>query len=211
MKFLVDPSGDLVRGAYNAPLDFSISGKYVVDVQDGIEVRASTSSVTDLIAAKVSAIKAEHPTLMEHLNDEFLTTSQIDVAASTRIMAGPSKRAMILPGGRLVTTALVIPTAFTSVMAHWYGFRLHSHPGPVTPTPEPPRLLYNHDGTNFITFDPTSFLVELRNSTNTATHVTLSQDVEASFSQATPFTFRLRFTNNAVVPLHLSDWTLLYG
>lgn len=211
MKFLVDPSGDLVRGAYNAPLDFSVSGRYVIDVQDGIEVRASTSSVVDLIASKVAAIKLEHPTLTEHLNDEFLTTSQVDVAASSRIMVGPSKRTVILPGGRLVTTALVIPTAFTKVMAHWYGFRLYSHPGSVTATPSPPRLLYNHDGTNFVTFDPTSFLVELRNSTNTSTHVTLSQDVETTFSQATPFTFRLRFTNNAAFPLHLSDWTLLYG
>lgn len=211
MKFLVDPVGDVVRGAYEPPLDFSISGRYVVDMPDGAGVKAITPAVGDLIAAKVVAIKARYPALVNHFNDEFLTAAQTDMAQSSRVISGPSKRTVILPGGSLVTTQLTIPSAFTQVLIHFYGFRLYSHPGPVTTTPAPPRLLYNHDGTNFVNFTPASFLAELRNAANGATLLTMSQDVVNTFSQATPFNFRLRFTNNASVPLFLSDWTFLYG
>jgi hypothetical protein len=211
MKFLIDSASDLVHGTYPHPLDFSVSGRYIIDVPSEA-VSASTQSVSDLTDAKVNSIKAAHPALPNHFNDELLAVPNVDQAQSTRFSVGPNKRTTILPGGRITTNVLIIPSPFTKVFAHFYGFLLSSVPGPVTATPAPPRLLYNHTGLAFVEFDPTLFTVELRDSTNAFTWTALPQDTEVVFSQATPFNFRLRFTNvSPDTTYHLSDWVLLWG
>ncbi len=212
MKYLVDTTTGLIRGSYRPPLNFSVSSRYVMDVPDSLGVQAQTSSVADLITAKLNGFQVAHPTLVGNVFDELLATPAVDIAQSSRILTGPNKRTAILPGGVLVTTVQTIAPSFTMVFGHWNLFTLFSDPGPVTATPAPPRLLYNFSAGVFAEIPPSIMTVEIRNSINTSTLATLAPDTAVNFAGGPAFSFRLRFTNNdALKTYHLSDWVLLYG
>jgi len=212
-KILVDSQTNKIRGTYLAPLNFSISGRYVIDVPDSVGVQASTDSVSDLISAKTTAF-IQSQGMVDGLNDELLTTPNIDSTKSYRYGVGPNKRSLILQQGWITTNILTITPAFTQIFAHWYAFLFFpsTEPTNAPSTPAPPAL-YNWDTVTsmFTDFDPNIFLAEVRDTTDTSTLFTLSPDVKVPFAGGPNFNFRLRFTNND--PNHiwyLSDWTFLY-
>lgn len=211
-KFLVGTQDGKVRGTHEAPLNFSISGRYVIDVPPGLAVKAQTDSVADLVTAKLDAIRAEHPSFSGTVFDELLATPNVDPAQSTRYAVGPNKRTKILPGGSIVTNPIPFAAPITRVYIAWYGFLLHSDPGPSSATPGPPRLLYNYNPLlpAFEDFDPSVFGVAIRDSTNTSTLLSAVSGAEQNFVFG-PGSVRLRFTNlSPDLTYHLSDWVLLY-
>lgn len=212
-KFLVGSLDGKVRSTHEAPLNFSISGKFVVDSPPGLPVRADTDSLTDLVNAKVAAFKAAHPSLQNAHYDELLAVPNVDAAASSRFGTGPDKRTVILPGGSVVTNPLAIAAPTTSVFVHWYGFTLYSEPGALSAQPPPSRLLYNFNPvlSDFEEFSPSTFTVAIRDSANTTTLLTPVPDAEQAFAFG-PGSIRLRFTNSSADRIfHLSDWILLYN
>jgi hypothetical protein len=217
MKILVDTQTDEIQGRYEEPLDFSISGRYVVDVPDGFGTDPDTNVLADAIQEKIGAFKGYHLTLTNYFNDEFLAVPNIDPAITTstlRYLTGPNKRAAILPGGSIITNILSIGAAFTTTFFHLHGFILHSEPGSSSAShPSPSRLLYNYDGSAFITFDPSDFLIEYYDSVGTGVLYTpVTPDVEdTGWSSGGAIDFRIKLTNNHVSRVYyLSDWLFLY-
>lgn len=214
-KHLIDSFTDEVKGTYQFPLDFSTSGHYVVDVSSSLNIRAQTDSLSELITAKVNAYKALHPTLPGELSDEFITVANIDAAESARLTIGPNKRTCLFPnGGEMVTNPFVLGSAITNVFAHWHGFTLNSEPAayPTSGAPEPDRLLYNFN-TGIATFEefiPATFTVQVRDSANTTTLLTLAPDQEQAFVFG-PGSIRIRIINNdSSRAFYVSDWLLLH-
>lgn len=215
-KFLVSLSDDRIKSTHDFPMDFSIAGHYVMDIPTSLQVKAQTDVVADLEAAKIAAFKGQHPALQNSLNDEVLAVPNVDAAESSRFTLGPHKRTIMFPaGGQIVTGVMAIGIATTTVFAHWHGFTLYVEPADYPPSgaPPPDRLLYNYNpvAVAFQEFSASTFTVEVRDSTNTATLATLTPDTEQSFAFG-PGNIRLRFTNNDLDrPYHLSDWILLFG
>jgi hypothetical protein len=175
-------------------------------------VIAKTSVVADLVNAKIVAYKTQQG-MSNYFNDEFLATPNVDPTNSTRYAVGPNKRTKILPGGMIVTNVMVSGPAAGFLYAHWYGFLLFSQPGSLNVAPPPSDLLYNYDPTipGFTEFDPTIFTVEVRDSSNSTTLLTLTPDMKTSFALGAGTSFRLRFTNTDVSRIfYLSDWIFLY-
>lgn len=214
-KFLIDQSNDEVRSEHQFPMDFSVSGHYVVDVPNFLQVKAQTTSVTDLIAAKITAFKAAHPTLPNDIGDEFIASPNVDQASSAFFTEGPGKRTILFPGaGFIYTDPIAIAGTITTVFPHWHGFRLFSEPAtaPASGAPPPDRLLYNFDeGTSaFEDFIPSTFAVEIVDAGSLATLLALSPDVEQAFAFG-PGSVRILIANldpdNA---WYLSDWLILH-
>lgn len=214
-KFLVDAFTGKVKGTYQFPMDFSVSGHYVIDVPTSLDVRAQSDSAVVLETAKLDAFKALHPSLVAHFNDEFIASPNVDVTESVRYVLGADKRTILFPnGGEIVTGLLAVGTPITTVFPHWHAFTLTPDPAayPASGPPPPDRLLYNFNPTisAFEEFVPTTFTVEIRDSTNTSTLLTLLPDQEQAFAFA-PGSFRIRITNNDPSRLYyMSDWLLLH-
>ena len=215
-KFLVSLSDDRIRSTHDFPMDFSVAGHYVMDVPTGLQVKAQTDVVADLVTAKITAFKGLHPSLQNALYDEFLATPDVDPAESSRYTLGPYKRTILFPaGGQIVTSPLAIGIATSTVFAHWQGFTLYVDPAayPAAGAPPPDRILYNYNpvAVAFQEFSPATFTVEIRDSTNTSTLATLTPDVEQAFSFG-PGNVRIRITNNDLDRhYHVSDWVVLFG
>lgn len=214
-KFLVDRVDGKVRSTHEHPLNFSISGKYVIDVLTSLQVRVDTDVVADLVTEKVDAYKALNPTLPNHINDELLVTPNIDtgIGISTRYVTGPDKRTAILPGGVVWTNTISVVSTLTQVFSHWYGFSLFSDPdvaGPDGPRPNP--LLYNFNpiSSQFEEFLPAKFKVDLYEAPFTY-KATLTPDTVQAVAGMTGADVRLRFENLDLDRIwYLSDWLLLY-
>lgn len=215
MKVLIDNATNTVIGSYLAPIDFSVSGKSVVDVPDNFGVKASTSVVADLLTQKVVAFKAQHPALPQAFSDELFDLTKVDTGLSSRIVAGDRKRTSVLPGGYLMTAPFTITVvSLTLVCVHWSGFTMYSDSGPPTVAKPPPsRLLMDYDPglPGFVPFDPTTFAVSMMDSTGTIPLIAgpIPLDTEVSYASVTPLTVRLKFLNTGAVPARLSDWIFL--
>ena len=214
-KFLVDAFTGKVKGTYQFPMDFSVSGHYVIDAPTSLNIRAQSDSAVALETAKLDAFKALHPSLASHFNDEFITSPNVDVAESSRYALGADKRTILFPnGGEIVTGLLAVGAPIVTVFAHWHAFTLTPEPAayPAVGAPPPDRLLYNFN-TGIATFEefiPSTFTVQIRDSTNTSTLLTLLPDQEQAFAFA-PGSFRIRVINNDPSRLYyMSDWLLLH-
>lgn len=211
MKFLVDEVSGLVKGAYEHPLDFSISGNYVVDVPTFLGVQATTTSPADLATAKVNALKTVHSSLTNSFNNEFLLSASVDASLSTEYSVGPNKRISLLPGGVVQTPQIVTTASMAKIFVHFSVFTLAS----VASTGSgagASRLLYNYvPGTGFVEPSLSSVVVAVMNAAGAASLLTVTPDAEQTFTQSSGFTFRLRFTNNGTSRIWLSDWVVLYG
>jgi|WetSurMetagenome_2_1015567.scaffolds.fasta_scaffold66385_2 hypothetical protein len=170
MKFLVNKSDNSVRSAHAEPVRFSVSGRYLVDVPDGLTVKAKTGVFQDLIDEKLRAFRtqlAATVSLVYTVYDElispadFLISPGIDLNRCLYYSFGPGKRVEILPNGYVLTNPIIIPVDTSTVFVHWYGFSLYSDPGDPSDTPQPPRLLYNYDTdiAGFVAFKPSIFEV----------------------------------------------------
>lgn len=217
-KVLVDTQTDEIRGYYEEPLDFSISGRYVLDVPPGLY--PTTQVVNTLILRKIAQYQSYHPTVPNYFNDEILATPNINPLNSFRFAAGPNKRVVLFPNNgspSYVTTNLMTINAPTSrLLIHHYGFLLYSNPGPVVAHPDPSRLLYNYDSgsVSFIDFNPATFQVDMLDNTFSPIYTFVNADtVEIPGAMpVTPFQFCLRFTNlDPNRAWHLSDWLFMYG
>jgi hypothetical protein len=170
MKFLVNRSDNSVRSAHAEPVRFSVSGRYLIDVPDGLTVKAKTGIFQDLIDEKLRAFRnqlASTVNLTYTVYDElispadYLTSPGIDLTRCIYYSFGPEKRVEILPNGYVVTNTITIPVDTSAVFIHWYGFTLYSSPGDPSPIPQPPQLLYNYDPdiSDFVAFNPSNFEV----------------------------------------------------
>ena len=170
MKFLVNRSDNSVRSAHAEPVRFSVSGRYLIDVPDGLTVKAKTGIFQDLIDEKLRAFRtqlAATVNLTYTVYDElispadFLISPGIDLSRSLYYLFGPGKRVEILPNGYVLTNPIIIPVDTSAIFVHWYGFTLYSNPGDPSDTPQPPQLLYNYDTdiADFVAFNPSNFEV----------------------------------------------------
>ena len=216
-KFLVDRTDGKIRSTHEHPLEFSVSGRYVIDVPTSLQVRTDTDVVADLVTEKINGYKALHPALPNHINDELLTTPSVDtgVGVSVRYLTGPDKRTAILPGGHVWTNATTVAGVMGNVFPHWYGFTLFSDSGVVGPDgPRPSPLLHNFNpvSAQFEEFLPAKFKVDLYEDVGPFLFkATLSPDVSQVVGGMTGATVRLRFENLDPDRIwYLSDWLLLY-
>ena len=190
-KFLVDRTDGKIRSTHEHPLEFSMSGKYVIDVPTSLQVRTDTDVVADLVNEKISQYKALHPTLPNHINDELLTTPSVDtgVGVSIRYLTGSDKRTAILPGGVVWTNAIAVASTMGNVFPHWYGFTLFSDPGVAGPDgPRPNPLLHNFNpvSAQFEEFLPAKFKVDLYEDTGSFIFkATLTPDAEQTVAAMT--------------------------
>jgi hypothetical protein len=212
MKVLVDSQSGTVKGVYNPPLNFSISGKYIINIPvEAGPVDVDTTSPAQIITNKTNALMALHPLMSQSLGDEFLTTSLIDATSLTSgIIKAPNKGVVITPGGILMTTVrtITVPT-LTRVSIVYYGFRL-TRSLPLDNGPAP--VLYNWDGSSFIEFGSGIFDVDIMDSIGTTVLVpNLESGVEYPYAIATPLNVRLRFTSLSTDFWYISDYLLLAG
>lgn len=205
-----------LQGYRQHPLDFSVSGQYIIDVDNSLPVIPSddpTLSSSDLITLKTQAYQRKYPQFGNIENDEFLDLgSSVDQTESDLFAFGTLKKTRMFPGGSIVTDPIVIGSVITEVFTHWYGFLLHQDTGSVAPNPEPNRVLYNYNSilSDFEEFDPSTFTAEIRNSTNTATLLTLTSDTIQPLVFG-PGSIRLRFTNtHPTLTYGISDWVLMF-
>ena len=214
-KFLVDRVDGKIRSTHEHPLEFSMSGKYVIDVPTALQVRVDTDVVTDLVTEKIDRYKAQNPTLVNHLNDELLAVPNVDVSPgmSTRMFAGPDKRTGILPGGVIWTNPMVVAGVFIQVFSHWYGFSLYSDPdvaGPDGPRPNPLLHNFNPVSAQFEEFLPGKLKVDLYEDPGPIFKATLTPDT-VQVVAGSGANVRLRIENLDPDRIwYLSDWLLLY-
>lgn len=208
MKVLVDRNTGLIRGAYEPPIAFSISGHYMVDVPDYLSVDLSNQNVANLVTNKTAALLAPYSTTYgSALSDELITTTNIDTTLSTLCVIGPGKRTIINPGGTLYTTQ--IAHSFSKARCHFSCFVLFRDNG-VAPSPPASRILYNHTSASTAVTDASltsQIIATVTNGAGGSPH-TLNLDTDITYSSTNPF--RLAFTNIGLTPVYLSDWTLLY-
>ena len=213
MKVLVDKQTNEIRGWYKEPLDFSISGKYVIDVPEGVV--PYTNVVADLLASKINYYQGDHSSLVNYFSDEFLATPDVDTTSmqSTGYTIGPYKRTALLPGGSIITNTLSTASGFTTTFFHFRAFLLRSDPNTDSP-PGPNRLLYNNDESlGFIDFDPALFLIQYWDDPPTvpiATPVPIDNEW-TTFSSGSALDFRIKIINNDPSrTFYISDWLFLY-
>lgn len=218
MKALVDTQTGLIRGIYAEPLNFSISGHYIIDIPSQISVKPTTNVVSDLLNLKVAAWKTLTG-LASSVSDELLAVPNVDISTvgilSNRIQTGPNKKTVIQPGGVLVTNTIATAGG-TKLYLHYNGYLLNRQVvdplNPVNPNYPPARMLYSYDGVGvtFTTFQSSTFTVSIVNpNTPFATVSTPTPDTVVTSS--VPTSFRLSFTNTSTQPYYLSDWILLYS
>lgn len=217
MKVLVDRQTSLMRAAYEETIKFSTSGLFVVDYPDQPGEDPFVQDLNGLITQKVNNFKEEHPSLSVAVNDEFLTTSGVDTALSSRYRVGANKRTAIRPGGVLMTQPFAVgaPLAsITKVFFHFSLFTLYLDPGsPSDPAPQPSKLLYNYDPgvPGFVEPVLSDVTCHLMNAAGNTSLATLFYDTEQSFVSALA-SFRIRFTNGSPTKTYyVSDWLALFG
>lgn len=213
-KFLVDKLSGTVRSVHEHPMNFSVSGRYVLDVATSLQIRPDTDVVADVEAEKVARYKAQSPTLPVEFHDELLAVPNIDTTpgVGSRYVYGRNKRVALLPGGHVFTNVIVWPGAPTTIWPHWYGFTLYDdvdEVGPDGPRPSPVLYNYNHILSQFEEFVPGKFKVEVWDSTMVTLEATLSSDAAQVFSPST-LSNRIRFENiDPDRTWYLSDWIVL--
>jgi len=216
MKVLVDSQSGEIQGVYNSPLNFSVSGKYIVNVPTGAgSVPMDSNDPLLLIAAKKSALMALHPTLPQSFSDEFLDISLVDQTLSLGIVAAPNKGTFVMPGGVLMTdTMLLTVPILTRVSVTYDGFLLNRNVEQTLEQPDPASLLYGWDpgSSSFVDFGSGIFQVDIMDLAGAVVLVpSMQSGLEYLYANPTPLSVRLRFTNLSMVPWHLSDYLLLAG
>ena len=217
MKYVVEEANGFVKSNLELPLNFSVSGHYVVDIPTSLGV-VFDGDVSPLIDAKNAAFLAQHGYMVDFLADEFLDASGVDTSpsVSSRFVTGTNKRVGLLPGGYLTTTVQTIPVDFTKLFFHCSVFTLTKQLESIgSDRPGPSRLLYNFDPNTEEFFDPapimnTYLYVSLTDSVGTPI-MGLTNDSEVNYAQAGPFGFRLQFNNLTNSILYIADWIVLYG
>lgn len=208
MKFLVEEATGRLKGSFEPPLSFSVSGHYVVDVPTFLGVVPPSDSSADLVEAKVSAFKSVYPSLRLSENSEFLSASDVDESLSSGFSVGPNKRTYLEPGGSIQTPQIVVQgdSPAGQLFFHFSVFTLALDPGS-----SPARLMYNWSPSGFFDPDVSDVAVSLMDSDGGSEIQPLTPGAVNPFSYDPGFTFRLMFANVGTSRLWLSDWIVLYG
>ena len=219
MKALIDQLTNTIHGIYQEPLNFDISGHYVIDIPQLISgvIPGTDDSVSDLIGAKNKQWATFSGVVGETIFDELITNPNVDPVNSTGIAIAANKRTLILPGGTLLTNPISVTSGTYAVFLHYAGFVLYralvNLANPTSPTQGPSQMLYsyNPDSTGFENFQNSTFTVTVCQATSPFTNVATPTPDSTTAATSLPSTFRLKFFNNSIVPYHLSDWILIYG
>jgi len=212
MKYLINKTNNYVQGVRKEPLDFSISGLYIIDVEDKLPIKLPDTPIVTSSILESNKIDAYHR-LLPHLPNDLVgeyntTTVGIDSAQSNGISVGIQKTIVIYPGGTFLTNALAFSST-SLIYAHWSGFLLGiRYSDYLNPHPNEILYSYNENTSLFEEFNPLNFLVEIRDAANTMTLLALNPDQEIPFIFGGP-SIRIRITNTTLLPYHLSDWILL--
>lgn len=214
MKVLIDVVTDKIKGIYDPPLNFDMSGVYIIDIPDslGVAVKPPMTDAASVIAAKLSAI-ADATTLIDQEYDELLDGTKVDSALSSLLIVGPKKRTTIMPDGILMTTVInVVTSPVTTLNVQWHCFPRHRDTGLTASKPSPSRVLYGYNTSSSSFVEATTDLeVSLWDSIGTTQIVApFSSGVDFS-APSSPLSCRLRFRNISSVPIHLSSWVMASG
>ena len=219
MKALIDPLTNTIHGIYQEPLNFDISGHYVIDIPQLIAgvTPGTDDSVPNLIAAKNKQWATFSGIVGNTIFDELITSPNVDPVNSTGITLAPNKRTLILPGGTLLTNPINVVVGTYTVFLHYAGFVLYralvNLVNPTSPTPGPSQMLYsyNPDSIGFENFQNSTFLVSMCQPTFPFANIVTPNPDSPNASVTLPATFRLKFMNVSLLSYHLSDWILIYG
>jgi hypothetical protein len=221
MKALIDPQTNTIHGIYQEPLNFDISGHYVIDIPQLINgvVPSDDSSVSDLIGAKNGAwLTFSGIANGLVIYDELLAVPNVNSSGiSNGITFAPNKRTVIQPGGSLYTHAINITSGVYTIFLHYSGFVLYrslvNMATPTSPTQGPSQMLYgyNPDSSEFELFSNDTFTVTIVGVNSPYSEISTPVPDGNYPGQSLPSSFRLKFVNNAPIAYHLSDWILIYG
>jgi hypothetical protein len=208
-KVLVTSLDNAIIGLYRAPLVFSISGKYVIDIPNNIIFDTLPGSVDEVFLAKRNGLIALNPTLNNVFSGDVTELpSQIDTSLSNGYIINDAG-ITLFPGGGIMTNVFSPLNAFNSIYLHYYGFFLERITDPSL-FPFPPPILYNYDPIleQFVEFDPASIQVDIMDSTGSETLYTPTPDqlYSANFGD-----FRIQFINLTSEFKRLSEYILLYN
>jgi len=213
MKVLVSDAG-VLKSAHEI-VDFNISGLHILDIPTYLNVDLPSSATeASTIALRLLKFKIQHFALPNsHYEDFLVSGSQIDIPNSSGIIMGSNKQTSILPAGVLQTTALATPfPSPTSILMNFIGFYKFTDFGPpFTIVSSPQRLLYNHNGTSIIPFNPADIEVKYSEDGG-ATFLPLvgSMGIDTITGVSSPPTIILKFINISSNIVYMMDWTLLY-
>lgn len=214
MILVVDDYDDLIKFSYRDAADFSLTGKYAIQIDDALGIDSNQSNVpANAIAAKLQAYQAGRSfTIIDSFQEEFLNAIPvtIDTANSDRYILGKNKRTAMLPGGYITTTNIPITVASTKFFCHWHGFYLNQISNAILPfaIPRTPNSVYYN---NASLFSPSTFTVELYQSGGPLL-ATLVSDVETTLGAFGPGNVVLKIINShPTITYNLSDVILLSG
>jgi hypothetical protein len=217
MRVLVDDSGAL-KSAHET-VDFNISGLHVLEIPTFLNVDLpGTATETSTIALKLQKFRDQHPSLSNYYYEDFLFPSlpaippTVDLAASTGLILGKNKQTSILPGGILQTTSMAMAAMTGNILVNLIGFYKFTDFGPIaTIVSTPQKLLYNHDGTSFVSFNPADIQIEYSiPAIPPGAFTVISPDATISNPSFSGGTVVLKFTNISLNVVYMMDWTLLY-
>lgn len=213
MKVLVDSHANEIRGMYEEPLNFSLSGYYVIEVPQVLTIKPTSASPSAFIISKYSTLLAQQSDMEQEFHDEFLTSAKVDKTNSSRVVTGPNKTTVIYPGGTLITTPMSITvSSLSALICRWTGFKLHREVAAGT-VPGPARMLYNYNPVlpDFEDFDPSDLTVTLLDAAFSPLGVTFTHAQVAAYAVATPTSVCLSFENTTTSAIYMSDWMLMAG
>lgn len=212
-KFTADRDGRIL-GFHDGIISSSVAGLIVVDGGD-LLVNGKHPDIAAVMLAKAAALR-QRSGLNQIQADDMMGPLHVDISQSTKIFFGPKRRTAMQPGGRIVTLPIFLaplgPSGFRFV-ANWTGFFLYMSTADEGGGIAPNQLLYNFDtvSNQFLEFDPSTFTVEVRDSLNTITLVTLSFNTSIISPPLPAGNYRFRFTNNHPSRIfNLSDWIIAY-
>jgi len=209
-SYIVRQLDHKVIGFSSKPLNYSVSGLYIVDIDSAIHPLPDLTgnSVSDLLTAKEDAYKALTGLTSTYLSEEH-TSTKVEQSLSSKYISGFPKKTELLGLGSIVTSSFALGGIATKLYCHWKPATYDIAQGSAF---DPSWTRYNWDAgsSSYINYDPSLFTVELRDLANSVTIFTFTADTLHSGLSVPNASYRLRFTNTAAARYTLSDWYLLW-
>ncbi|HEY8096848.1 MAG TPA: hypothetical protein VIE65_12265 [Methylobacter sp.] len=211
-KYVVNNNTQTIINGSLDPFTGSVAGRYLIDVPDYLNIKPVTNVPADLYAAKQAAFLIKYPSMRGVVSSEDLS-STLDQSKSNRFIVGPNKGVGFItnPTSSIwMTNTFNVPIFSSQVLVHFnafYWIRVPNSDG------SPDKILYNWDPVSqtFITYNTTSIIIDVMDSTGTTSLLTVTPDTIMNLTFGSG-NYRLRFTNG--VPetgFFFGDYYLLYG
>lgn len=202
MKVLIDRVNNIILGTYSEPVTFPISGAYVIDLPDYLGVEPANNSVSGLLSTKLAAFKKLFPTLNQTAYHGDLGADTSSVSNSSMNIIIPRFGRCILPGGFFRTGDITPSPTPTFKMFHYSvystGRDIYS---------DQTKVMYNYGEFGYYNPPNPADIVCTITQSGGAFHSNLVNDVVDAASL--PGTFRIKFQNDGLYPIFVSDWVLL--